>query len=453
MEKIIDSFSEIAKRYTRSIVNRRVFPSSEDIDNLSLFDIPLQTNPIDPLDVIKELDAVGSPGTVANTGNRYFGFVIGGSLPAPLGANLLAGVWDQNAGIEVTSPVSSCIESVCRKWLLDILNLPKQSEVGFVTGGTMANFTALAAARHALLSRVGWDVENDGLFNAPPIQVIVGEEVHVSLLKALSMLGFGRNRLIRVPVDNQGRIKPESIPRLSGPTLICIQAGNVNTGAFDPIGEICALSSMENAWVHVDGAFGLWAAASPKYRCLVKDIEKADSWATDAHKWLNVPYDSGLVFVKEKEYLVSSMSTTAAYLQLGSKREPYHYVPELSRRSRGVEIWAALRSLGKDGLSKLIESNCENAVLFANRLSSAGYQILNDVVLNQVLVSFGEPDITKAIVQKIQNDGTCWCGGTQWQGNTAMRISVSSWQTTKRDIEDSVEAIINIAKTENSKCC
>ena len=451
MDKIIDAFSEKAKHYLKFINSRKVFPSMEDIEKMKVLDVPLQEHSIEPLEVINELDEVGSPATVASTGNRYFGFVIGGALPAPLAANLLAGVWDQNAGIEVASPISSFIETVCRKWLIDLLKLPSETEVGFVTGATMANFTCLAAARHALLKKVGWDVENDGLFNAPPIQVIVGEEVHVSVLKALSMLGLGRNRVTQVPVDTQGRMKASLIPKYSEPTLICAQAGNVNTGAFDPIAEICEIASLSDAWVHVDGAFGLWANASPRYAHLSKGIHKADSWATDAHKWLNVPYDSGIAFVRDKGHLISSMSTNAAYLISGTKREPFHYVPELSRRARGIEIWAALRSLGKKGLASLIESNCDSASLFAKKLSAAGYRVLNDVVLNQVLVSFGDSETTKRVIQGIQEDGTCWCGGTEWQGKTAMRISVSSWRTTENDVEESSNAIIRIANEENRK--
>ena len=451
MDKMIDVFSDKAKDYLKSINSRRVFPAPEDIERMKRLDIPLQENSIEPMEVINELDEFGSPATVASAGNRYFGFVIGGASPAPLAANLLAGVWDQNAGIEVASPVSSFIETICRKWLIDLLKLPADVEAGFVTGATLANFTGLAAARHALLKRAGWDVENDGLFNAPTIHVIVGEEVHVSILKALSMLGLGRNNVKKVPVDNQGRMKANLIPKFSEPTIVCVQAGNVNTGAFDPIDEIFETASLSNAWVHVDGAFGLWAAASPRYAHLVEGIHKADSWAMDAHKWLNVPYDSGIVLVRNKEHLISSMSTDAAYLISGIKREPFRYVPELSRRARGIEIWAALRSLGKKGLASLIESSCDKATLFAKKLSAAGYKVLNDVVLNQVLVSFGDSKTTKRVIQRIQEDGTCWCGGTEWQRQTAMRISVSSWKTTENDVEECSDVIIRIANEENRK--
>jgi glutamate/tyrosine decarboxylase-like PLP-dependent enzyme len=451
MDKMIDAFSDIAKDYLKSINSRKVFPALEDIERMKRLDIPLQDHSIEPLEVMNELDEFGSPATVASAGNRYFGFVIGGASPAPLAANLLAGVWDQNAGIEVASPISSFIETICRKWLIGLLKLPVEVEVGFVTGATLANFTGLAAARHALLKRAGWDVEKDGLFNAPPIQVILGEEVHVSILKALSMLGLGRNNVKKVPVDSQGRMKANLIPKCSEPSIVCVQAGNVNTGAFDPINEICEIASLSNAWVHVDGAFGLWASVSPRYTHLVEGIHKADSWAMDTHKWLNVPYDSGIVLVRNKEHLISSMSTDAAYLISGINREPFRYVPELSRRARGIEIWAALRSLGKKGLASLIESSCDKATLFANKLSAAGYRVLNDVVLNQVLVSFGDSKTTKRVIQRVQEDGTCWCGGTEWQGQTAMRISVSSWRTTENDVEESSNVIIRIANEENRK--
>jgi glutamate/tyrosine decarboxylase-like PLP-dependent enzyme len=451
MDRLIEAFSDRAKNYLKSIDKRDVFPEPEDIDNLKHLNVQLQDYAVDPLLVLDELDRFGSPATVVSSGGRYYGFVVGGSLHASLAANLLANVWDQNAGMEASSPVSAFIETLCRKWLIDIFNLPKESEVGFVTGATMANFTGLAAARHALLKKSGWDVENEGLFNAPELRVIVSEEVHVSILKALSMLGLGKNRVTRIPVDSQGRMKPECIPEISGPTIICVQAGNVNTGSFDPIDEICKKVSGELSWVHVDGAFGLWARVTPKYAHLVKGIEKADSWATDAHKWLNVPYDSGLVFVKEKEHLISAMTTNAAYLVFGGKREPCWCVPEISRRGRGIEVWAALRSLGKKGVAQLIESNCKNAYLFADMLSTAGYDVLNDVVLNQVLVSFGAPDVTRRVIKKVQEDGTCWCGVTEWQGKTAMRISVSSWKTTEKDIEESARVIIRIADEENRK--
>jgi glutamate/tyrosine decarboxylase-like PLP-dependent enzyme len=345
------------------------------------------------------------------------------------------------------SPVASRLEEIVIPWLRDVLRLPESCGAGLVTGATMANFTALAAARHAILKRVGWSVEDDGLFGAPPIQVIVGAEVHVSLLKALSMLGLGRARVIRVPADDQGRMLADQIPPLDNRTIVCIQAGNVNTGAFDPAANICARAHEAGAWVHVDGAFGLWAAASPNYAHLMVGFDAADSWATDCHKWLNVPYDSGLAFVRNPEDLRSSMTMSAAYLHESATRDSAMFTPEASRRARGIEIWAALRSLGRTGLAEMIESNCKLACRFADGIRTAGHTVLNDVVLNQVMVSFGGAAKTRRVIAAIQSDGTCWCGGTEWHGHTAMRISVSNWSTTEDDVDRSLRAMICIAAT------
>jgi glutamate/tyrosine decarboxylase-like PLP-dependent enzyme len=348
----------------------------------------------------------------------------------------------------VMSPVAAELETIAQGWLLDTLALPAESGVGFVTGATMANLSALAAARHAVLVRAGWDVESHGLFGAPPITVLVGDEVHVSLLKALSLLGLGRERVVRVPVDGQGRMRPDALPALDGPTIVCLQAGNVNSGACDPVGEICAIAHDAGAWVHVDGAFGLWLAAAPARAHLVRGVAAADSWATDAHKWLNVPYDCGLVICRRPEHLRAAMSVSAAYLEQQEGRgEPYQYTPEMSRRARGVEVWAALRALGRAGLADLIERSCRYATRFADGLRAAGYQVLNDVVSNQVLVAFGDADTTRQVIAAIQADGTCWCGGTVWQGQAAMRISVSSWATSEEDVERSLAAILRNAAT------
>ncbi len=446
--RIIDLFSEKAKAYALNTETRKVFPTPEALNNLNRLNIELQDHPVSSERVLEELDTIGSPATVTSTGGRYFGFVIGGSLPVAVGANLMAGIWDQNAGLEVSSPISSYLENISRGWLNSLLHLPPETEAGFVTGATMANFTALASARHSLLARQGWNVEEDGLFGAPPINVIIGEEAHVSLLKALSLLGLGMKRVIRVPCDNQGRMRANLIPHFQGPTIVCIQAGNVNTGAFDPADEICRIAHDKNAWVHVDGAFGLWANATGERRHLTRGVENADSWATDAHKWLNIPYDSGIAFVKDAKALTAAMSQNASYLVQTGNRIPFVYVPEMSRRARGVEVWAALRMLGKKGLADMINRNCDLAAVFAEKLRSAGFKILNDVVLNQVLVSFGDTEITNRVIKRIQEEGTCWCGGTTWQNQTAMRISVSSWKTTREDIDKSAGAIIKIAKEE-----
>ena len=446
MKKLLAETADRAARYVSEIGNRRVAPQKADVARLEELGGSLPDSPSDPAEVLASLDDIGSPATVATTGGRYFGFVTGGSLPAALAANWLAGAWDQNGAMRVMSPVAAKLEEIVLAWMVDLLGLPSGAGAGFVTGTTMANFSALAAARTALLKRAGWNVEDDGLFGAPPIRVVVGEEVHVSVLKALSMLGLGRSRLTRVPVDGQGRIRPEALPQLDDRTLICIQAGNVNTGAFDPAAEICARAHEAGAWVHVDGAFGLWAAVSPLYANLLQGAGAADSWAIDCHKWLNVPYDSGVAMVRESEHLRTAMTLSAAYLATEGGREPWHYAPEASRRARGIELWAAMRSLGRSGLREMIERHCRQARLFADRLRAAGFAVLNDVVLNQVLVSFGSAEETRRIIGKIQSEGTCWCGGTQWQGHTAMRISVSNWTTSDEDVERSVAAMVKIAK-------
>jgi len=441
--------AEVARRgarYVSSIGNRRVFPLAEDIARLDALVGPLPGEPCDPAAVVALLDDAGSGATVATTGPRYFGFVTGGILPAALAANWLAGAWDQNGALVVESPVAARIEEIASGWLLDIFGLPAGCGVGFVTGATMANFTALAAARHAVLERAGWNVEEDGLFGAPPVTVVVGAEVHVSVLKALAMLGLGRARVKTVPADDQGRMKADALPAIDERTIVCIQAGNVNTGGFDPAAGICARAREAGAWVHVDGAFGLWAAAAPARKHLMAGVADADSWATDCHKWLNVPYDSGLAFVRDPSHLRVAMMLRAAYLHMGDAREPSQYTPEASRRARGIEVWAALRSLGRRGLAEMIERNCQSAARFAEGLRCSGFAVLNDVVLNQVMVSFGDADKTRRVIREIEADGTCWCGATEWHGNTAMRISVSCWSTTAEDVDRSLEAMVKIAR-------
>jgi glutamate/tyrosine decarboxylase-like PLP-dependent enzyme len=437
-----------AAQYRDGIGARSVVPSPEALQRLALLDEPLPEKATDPHVVLRLLDEIGSPATLATAGGRFFGFVIGSSLPATVAASWLATAWDQESGQEVAAPIGAALESVCLKWLVKLFSLPPSTGVGFVTGATMANFTGLAAARHALLQREGWDVEKQGLFGAPPITVVVGDEVHVSVLKALSLLGLGRDRVQRVPTDAQGRMRPELLPQEKGPMIICAQVGHVATGACDPIAEICARAQETKAWVHVDGAFGMWAAVAPKRAYLVRGLSQADSWATDAHKWLNVPYDSGLVFVRAEQHLRAAMAVSAAYLTKSERRQPDEYVPEISRRARGIEVWAALKSLGREGLADLIERSCQHAAYFAVGLRRAGYEVWNDVVLNQVLVSFGRDEVTRRVITGIQQDGTCWCGGTIHRGRAAMRISVSSWVTTEEDCERSLAAMLKIASRE-----
>jgi glutamate/tyrosine decarboxylase-like PLP-dependent enzyme len=446
MNPLLDHAARRAQAYLDSLPERPVAPSPETLARLEGFDEPFLEDQTDPEQVLRLLDELGSPATVAMAGPRYFGYVIGGSQPVGLAANWLAGAWDQNSALYHIAPGTAYLEQVALRWLLEIFGLPPTCGGTFVTGATVANFSALAAARNHVLAQTGWKVEADGLFGAPPITVIVGQEAHPTLLKSLGMLGLGRNRVVRVPADGQGRMRPEALPPISGPTIVCAQAGNVNTGAFDMVGEICAIAHPAGAWVHVDGAFGLWAAAAPSLAYLYEGVPQADSWATDAHKWLNVPYDSGLAFVRQPDALRAAMAISAEYLPSESEyRNPSDYTPELSRRARGVEIWAVLRALGRSGLRQMIERTCHHARRFAEGLGEAGYQILNEVVLNQVLVSFGEPDTTQRVIAGIQSDGTCWCGGTVWQGHTAMRISVSSWATTDVDVERSLGAMLRVA--------
>jgi glutamate/tyrosine decarboxylase-like PLP-dependent enzyme len=446
MSGLLDDAARRAQRYLTGVGARSVAPSPAALEALAAFDRTLPTQPCSAGEVLAELDELGSPATVASAGGRYFGFVVGGSLPVTVAASWLATAWDQNAGLVVMAPVGAALEKVALRWVLEILGLPAGSGGGFVTSATAANFAALAAARHALLARAGWDVEAQGLFGAPPLTVVVSEEVHASVRKALSMVGLGRDRVVRVPCDAQGCMQLDDLPQVDARTIVCVQAGNVNTGGFDPIAPICARARARGAWVHVDGAFGLWAAAAPARAHLARGIGEADSWATDAHKWLNVPYDSGLVLAREPQALRAAMSIDGAYLTQIGDRIPYQYTPDFSRRARGIEVWAALRQLGRAGLADLIERTCRYAGHLAEGLSRAGHRVLNEVVLNQVLVSFGSAERTRAVIERVQRDGTCWCGGTVWQGHTAMRISVSSWATTERDTELSLEAILRAAQ-------
>ena len=444
--ELLQFAADRAKRYVKETSTRRVAPSPVAVDQLGRLHEAFPEKPCDPREVIALLDEVGSPATVTVTGGRYFGFVVGGVLPAAAGANWLAGAWDQNACLRVMSPVAAELEDVLRSWIPEALGLPAACEIGLVTCATAANFTAMITARHALLERLGWDAQEEGLFGAPPIEVVVGTEVHASMLKALTMAGFGRKRLRFVEADAEGRMVASQLGRLQSNTIVCIQAGNVNSGSFDPAAEICARAREAGAWVHVDGAFGLWAKASAKYEHLLHGFDQADSWATDAHKWPNVNYDCGIVVVRDGQALRSAMTLSAAYLQAGSLREPAHQTPDASRRARGVELWAALKSLGRQGLAELIDRTCDHARRFASELARAGFEVLNQVVINQVLVSFGSAEETARVIQRVQEEGTCWCGGTVWQGKRAMRISVSSWATTDSDVDESLAAILRIAR-------
>jgi glutamate/tyrosine decarboxylase-like PLP-dependent enzyme len=459
--KLLSRSMELAAAYLDSLDERRVGGPVDLASLRAALGGPLPDGPTDPVEVVESLSAAADAGLVASAGPRYFGFVVGGSLPAALGADWLASAWDQNAGLYVLSPAAAVAEEVAAGWLVELLGLPIGTSVGFVTGATMANFTALAAARHGVLARAGWDVERLGLQGAPPVTVVTHAGTHITVYASLQMLGLGREgeHVRRIASDDQGRMRPDALREVlatvDGPTIVCTQAGNVNTGAFDPFAELIPIAHDRDAWVHVDGAFGIWAAAVPSMRRLMHGHEGADSWSTDAHKWLNVPYDSGLVFVRDASAHHGSMALGAEYYiqTAGAERDPYNWTPESSRRARGFTVLAALRSLGRTGLVDLIERDCAHARRMAERLAAGPrVSILNDVVLNQVVVRFKGPDDdadgsagdarTRAVIDAVQRDGTCWLGGTTWAGRAAMRFSVSGWQTTEADIERSADAIL-----------
>jgi len=447
--ELLRDAAERGIRYLDSLPTRRVAPDPRAVEALRAWDTPLPERPGDPAETLRTLDEIGSPATMAMAGPRFFGFVIGSALPVTVACQWLATAWDQNTGLHAITPAVAELERISLVWLADLLGLPMGTGGAFVTGATVANFTALAAARHAVLARAGWDVEERGLYGAPPITVVVGAEAHPTVTKGLGLLGLGRSRVTRVPVDAQGRLRADAFPRtLEGPVIVVLQAGNVNTGAFDPFAEVIPIAKRAGAWVHVDGAFGLWAAATPERAALMAGASDADSWATDAHKTLNVPFDSGIALVRYPEALREAMAIAAAYLPMGAPRDPSNYTPELSRRARGVEVWAALRTLGREGVGELVDRTCRLAKRFADGLAAAGYEVLNDIVFNQVLVSFGAPETTKRVIERIQRDGTCWCGGTEWQGRTAMRISVISWATTEADVDRSLAAMLAAARAE-----
>jgi glutamate/tyrosine decarboxylase-like PLP-dependent enzyme len=434
--------AELAEEHLATLRDRPVRAEAGYDDMVAAFDEPLPEQGDDAVAVLEHLVATAGPGVVANPGPRYFGFVTGGALPAALGADWLTSAWDQNAFSRVSSPAAAAIEAVAERWVLEALGLPRTAAVGFATGATTSNFTCIAAARHALLDRAGWDVEEQGLAGAPPIRVIVGEHVHASLLVALRYAGLGAPTTI-VPADDQGAMRADELAVGDGPTLICAQAGEVGSGASDPLEAIAAAKG--DAWLHVDGAFGLWAAASPKLRHLVSGAERADSWAVDAHKWLNVPYDGGLAIVADPAPLKAAMGVRASYLPDSDGREPLDHVPEMSRRARAVPVYAALRSLGRAGLAELVERNCALARRLAAAMDGVA-EVLNDVVLNQVLLRFGDDATTQKVIAEVQRRGEAWLGGTVWHGRAAVRVSVSNWSTTEQDI-DRLAAALTAARS------
>jgi glutamate/tyrosine decarboxylase-like PLP-dependent enzyme len=430
-----------ALRYLEGLADRPVAPPAEAVRALRRLDFPLPEVGRGAAEVLALLDEIGSPATVASAGPRYFGFVTGGTLPAAQAAAWLANAWDQNCALTVMSPTAAALDAVALRWVTELLGLPEGTGGGFVTGTGMANVTCLAAARDHVLTRHGWDAAGQGLVGAPPVTVVVGAQAHATVGKALGMVGLGRGRALALPTDDQGRIVPRGLPALSGPVIVCLQAGNVNSGASDPFIPLIAWAREQGAWVHVDGAFGLWAAACPATADQVAGVGAADSWATDAHKWLNTSYDCGVALVADPAALAEAMQAPAAYLPGTAAREPMHFTPQSSQRARGVEVWATLAALGRDGVAALVERTCLLARRFAQGMRDAGFGVLNDVVLNQVVVDFGNAARTESVIAAIQRDGTCWCGPTVWQGRSAMRISVSGWSTTDDDIDKSIAAV------------
>ncbi len=440
-----------ARDFLASLDERRVSPAATFDEVRARFGGPLPETGSDDAEVVRELAAAAEPGLVGSQTGRYFGFVFGSALPASVAADWLAAAWDQNAFSVVASPAAAAAEDVAAGWVAELLRLPTGVSSGFVTGAQGANTTGLAAAREHVLGRAGWDVDRDGLRGAPPLRILAGAERHVTVDRSLRLLGIGTSAVEVVPSDEQGRMRADALRDAlaqGGNAIVCAQAGNVNTGAFDPMEEIADACAESGAWLHIDGAFGLWAAASPRYRHLATGCERADSWATDAHKWLNVSYDCGLVFCRHPEAHGRAMSVAASYLQRAGGRSPSDWVPESSRRARGFAVWAAIRSLGRQGVADLVERCCGHAQQFAELLGAEpDVEILNDVVLNQVLVRFGSDDeLTREVVRLVQEDGTCWLGGTEWQGRAAMRISVSSFRTTAADVERSAAAILAAAR-------
>ena len=442
---VLPAASAMALAYVSSVDGRAVAPGPDAVAGLTAFDEPLPDAGADAGATLRLLHEVGGPATVASTGPRYFGFVIGGVHPAALGASWLASAWDQNAALPVMSPVAAKLHDVSAAWLVDLLGLPVGTGVVYVTGATVANASCLAAARDALLHRLGWDVQADGLFGAPPIQVVIGERAHSTLSKSLGLVGLGRDRVTVVPADSQGRLRADRLPDIDGPVLVCAQAGEVNTGAFDPFDAIADWLAARSGWLHVDAAFGLWALADPSRADLVRGLDRADSWATDAHKWLNVTYDSGIAFVRSPADLRRTFAAAAGYLPPDAGFEAMHHTPQSSQRARAVEVWAVLRTLGRRGVADLVTTACDAAAAIAERLRAGGLTILNDVVLNQVLVRLVDGPTTEALIAEIQADGRIWCGPTQWDGATAMRISVSSWKTGPADAEFAAGVILDCA--------
>ena len=443
---LLDKARQFAGEYIDSLAQRPVFPTEASLQAMSNLNEPLPETSCDPDFVLKQLHEIGSRGAVNQTAGRYFGFVNGGMLPIGLAARWLGDAWDQNTAHYVMSPIDSRLEEICERWIVSLLRLPGETAAGFVSGTTIANFSGLCAGRNELLRRRGWDVTRKGLYGAPCIRVIVGSDAHAAVYKSISMLGLGSDSVELVSSDDQGRMRPDQMPKLDEGALVIAQAGNVNSGAIDPVGAICERAHAAGSWVHVDGAFGLWARVVPSMREICDGIENADSWSVDAHKTLNVPYDSGMILCRHREALMNAFKASASYFQWSEHRDGMNFRPSMSSRARAIELWAVLKTLGREGVQRLVEQLCENARKFARLLAEQGFQIHNDVVFNQVLVSCENDALTKATLNRIQASGECWCGGSSWRGKSVIRISVCDWVTTQKEIERSVRAFI-VART------
>lgn len=441
---------DYAFEYAKGIDSREVYPTVEALDNLKVFDEPLPETKGNALKIIEQLHQYGSPATVAQTGGRYFGLVNGGALPVGLAAKWLNDFWDQNTPLYLTSPIASKLEGVTEKWLTGIFGLPQSAVAGFVSGSSMAIFCSLAAARYRIYQKLGWDVNEQGLWDAPKIRIVAGKHAHGTVIKTLALLGFGKSNIEWVDVDEQGRIIPDKIPVLDERTILILQAGNVNSGSFDDFETICKKAQSANCWVHIDGAFGLWVNACEKLKHLTKGIEWANSWSVDAHKTLNTPYDSGIVLCNDREALAAALQASGSYILYGGQRDGMLYTPEMSRRARVVELWAVLKYLGQAGISQLVLNLNERALQFDEELKSNGFTILNKVEFNQILVACNTDEETDSVLRTIQEMRVCWCGGSVWFGRKVIRISVCSWATTSEDVRLSVQSFIdarNLAKS------
>ncbi|MEM7237640.1 MAG: aminotransferase class V-fold PLP-dependent enzyme [Pseudomonadota bacterium] len=443
--------AEHALTYLEEVDERPVAPTSEALLALSAFDEALPDAPSEAAEVLDLLNRFGGPATMAQMGGRYFGFVNGGAVPIGLAARWLADLWDQNSALDIMSPVSARLEAVAEGWLNDLFGLPSGSAAGFVSGTSLATVAGLAAGRWRILRTLGWDVTVDGLTGAPPIRIITGRHTHSAVLKAVGLLGFGTGSIEYVNVDDQGRLVAQEMPPLDPTCLVILQAGNVNSGAFDPIDAVCEKANQAGAWVHIDGAFGLWAQASDRLRPLTAGMHKAQSLSVDGHKTLNTPYDCGIVIATDREALAGVLQASGAYLQFGGGRDGMSTTPEMSRRARGVEVWAILKSLGRAGVDELVTGLHDRAVQLGHEMAEAGFEVLNDVVFNQVLVALDTDAQTEALLAAVQAGGECWVGGSTWFGRKVIRVSISSWVTTAADVTRTVDAFVSARETQGAE--